>query len=235
MNKEVDIVIISYAKNETCYNLTKNCLESLYDSEKDIKFNVFVVESEEGVSWDIINPDIVTVKAPLPYGYHKFLNFGRKLGKSEFVALCNNDLIFKEDWMTNIFEAYEYNPNYYSFSPICPKTQPQYGIKINTGLIFGYDIRKHLSGWCIVQRREIYNLIGDLDESFIHWFCDNDYALSLSSKKIKHMLVTNSIVEHHEHTIGKTTQEVIDTQEDLDKLTTGAVNIFKNKWSGSKF
>lgn len=230
MKNEMDVVIISYAKNQECYDLTKKCLDSLITSEEDVKFNVFVVESEPGINWDHIDSSIKTYPAPLPYGYHKFLNFGRKLGSAEFVALCNNDLIFYPKWASKIFQASDYNPDYLSFCPICPKTQTKLGISINSPLIKGYNVRVHISGWCIVQKRSIYNIIGDLDENFIHWWSDNDYAETIKSKGVKHMLVPSSVVEHHENTIGVVTTEVVLDENELASLTYGAKAIFDKKW-----
>lgn len=233
-DKLLDVVIISYAKDDYCKNLTKNCIFSLLLSEDDAvdKFNIIVVESEKGINWDYLAVNVKTYPAPLPYGYHKFLNFGRKKGDSPWVALCNNDLEFRDKWFTNILIASEISPDAMSFSPICPKTQPLYGIRENTGLLIeGYDIRKQISGWCIIQKREIYDKIGDLDERFHHWYCDNDYAMELRKHKIKHLLVTNSVVIHHDKNIGKTTERVVKDQSTMYNMTSGSYPIFKAKWN----
>jgi len=231
--RDMDVVIVSYAKNNNCHKLTVNSLISLGESEEDVNFNVVVVESQPDIYWEGYhkpNMTIETIRPDTSYGYHKYLNLGRKKGISEFVALCNNDLIFKKNWASKIFQASEYNPNYLSFSPICPKTQPQYGIQINSGLIKGYVIRQHISGWCIVQKRSIYNIIGDLDENFIHWYSDNDYAMTLQKFHIDHMIVTTSIVEHHNNIIGKTTKEIVTNEKELYSLTYEAQDIFSKKW-----
>jgi GT2 family glycosyltransferase len=190
-----------------------------------------VVESQHDVKWEWISENVTTYPAPLPYGYHKFLNFGRKKGNSPWVALCNNDLEFKNGWFTNILEASKKIPDVISFSPICPMTQSLYGIYENTGIIMGYGIRKQLSGWCIVHKREIYDKIGDLDERFIHWFCDNDYSMELYHRGLQHALVTSSVVIHHDNNIGKTTQAVVKDPETMYKITTGSLDIFKQKWN----
>lgn len=233
-NKLLDVVIISYAKDDYCKELTKNCLFSLLHSEENAvdDFNIIVVESEPGVNWDWMAINVNTYEAPLPYGYHKFLNFGRKQGNSPWVALCNNDLEFKPGWFSNILKASEIAPEVLSFSPICPKTQSLYGIKENTGLLMeGYEIRKQISGWCIVHKREIYDKIGDLDERFHHWFCDNDYAMELVKNGVKHILVTDSVVVHHDKNIGKTTERVIKDYDVMYKMTSGSYPIFKEKWN----
>lgn len=232
VNKKLDVIIISYAKDEYCESITKECLESLIQSEENSEelFNIIVVESAKGVKWEDLASNIKTLEAPLPYGYHKFLNYGRKHGNSEWVALCNNDLHFTKHWFTRIMNAYEANPDVMSFSPICPMTQTMYGINPHTGNISGYEIRKQVSGWCIIHKREIYNLIGDLDERFYHWFCDNDYSMELWTKGIKHLLVTDSIVIHHDKNIGKTTEKVVETNEEMYRLTSGSGPIFREKW-----
>ena len=229
---KVDIVIVSYAKDDYCKNLTENCIKSLFHSEDDKDlFNVIVVESEPGVKWEEkFTQNVTTYEAPLPYGYHKFLNFGRKKGNSEWVALCNNDLQFTINWFSKILKANKENPDVISFSPICPMTQTLYGINPHTGIHLGYEIRKQISGWCIVHKREIYEKTGDLDERFYHWFCDNDYAMTLQEVGLKHALVTDSIVIHHEKNIGKTTERVVETNDEMYRLTMGSQSIFQKKW-----
>lgn len=228
---EVDVVIVSYAKDEHLYNLTKRTITSLLDSESSeaIRFNIFIVESQLDVNWSQISPEIKTISTSMPYGYHAYLNLGRKEGKSDWVVLANSDLFFTKNWMSEILESYKRNPSVPSFSPLCTLTQPQYGIFPNTGDILGYQIRRHISGWCIVQRRDIYDNIGDLDERFRHWFCDNDYSMTLYQKKIPHMLVTKSLVEHHSNITGKTTDSVL-SPEKKHELTYGAGAIFQKKW-----
>ena len=226
--EKVDIVIPSYSKNEECKEITKKCIVSLLASEENIQFNVFIIESQPGVIWDY--PNTITVDAPLPYGYHKFLNFGRKLGNSEYVCLCNNDLVFTKNWATEIIEASKIYPDVLSFSPICPKTQPLYGINTNEGIFRGYGIRTCISGWCIFQKRKIYEVIGDLDEEFIHWYCDNDYAQTLMSKNLEHYLITHSIVIHHDKNTGRTTDIIVTDPLEMNRLTSGSYEIYKSKW-----
>lgn len=226
----IDLVILSYSADLDLKKQTHDCLKSLFESEENSKeiFNVIVLESQEGILWNNF-PNTKTYSPPKPYGYHKFMNFGRKLGNNPFVCLCNNDLIFGKNWASEILKITSEFSDILSLSPICPKTQPLYGILPNTGNYLGYQIRKEVSGWCIFQRREIYKIIGDLDESFTHWFSDNDYSLSLYEKSIKHCLVSSSIVTHHEMNIGKT-GPVVFSVEEMENSTSGSYPIFRSKW-----
>lgn len=227
----IDIIILSYAYNDELYFQTDRCIKSLIDSESNSEdlFNIIVLESEKDVNWDH-NTNTKTYAPPLPYGYHKFMNYGRKMGEAEYVCLCNNDLYFTKGWASEILKVAEKNDDILSFSPICTMTQPKYGINTNSGNIVGYEVRKHISGWCIFQRRKIYDLIGDLDERFIHWFSDNDYSLTLYFNGIKHCLVTSSVVIHHDKNIGKTGPYVLSDQEMYD-MTGGSHQIFLEKWN----
>ena len=230
--KKIDIVIISYSKDDYCKGLTTDCINSLLISEPNAEdlFNIIVVESEHNTKWENLSKCVNTYSAPLPYGYHKFLNYGIKKGNAEWVALCNNDLQFGRGWFSKILAASNQEPKALSFSPICPMTQTMYGINPHTGLYKGYQIRKEISGWCIVHKRSIYDIIGDLDESFYHWFCDNDYAMTLYTKGIEHVLVTDSVVIHHDKNIGKTTERIVNTNDEMYRLTSGAQPVFNKKW-----
>ena len=232
MSKILDVVIISFAKDAECEEITLNCLKSLLNSEENFEnlFNIIVIESNPNVKWDYLSKCIKTYEAPLPYGYNKFLNYGRKKGDSEWVALCNNDLKFTKNWFSNILKVSSIDSSVLSFSPICPLTQSQYGILPNSGNYLGYEIRKHISGWCIVHKRCIYDVIGDLDETFTHWCCDNDYAACLYLNKLKHGLVSSSIVFHHDKDIGKVTENVVKNQDFLNELTQGCIEKFNQKY-----
>jgi hypothetical protein len=64
----------------------------------------------------------------------------------------------------------------------------------------GYGVGYELAGWCIVARREIFEII-DLSDRVDFWFSDNIYADELQKHNLKHLLVKNSRVDH---TVSKT-------------------------------
>lgn len=227
----IDIVILSYAKTPDLKLITDRCLDSLMQSEKDsdVLFNVYVVESQQGVTYNQYD-NVVTVKAPLPYGYHKFMNHARKLGTNKYVCLCNNDLIFNEDWASAILEAARMYPEVKSFSPYCPVTHPGMGIMPYTGIQKGYLVRHHVTGWCLFHYRDLYETIGDLDENFTHWYADNDFSMTLKKHGIEHALVTDSLVGHHDAMNGATANKVLDAAE-LQRMTFGAELLYNAKWN----
>ncbi|GGF38007.1 glycosyltransferase family 2 protein [Echinicola rosea] len=225
---EIDIVILSYAKDESLRKTTENALESLMSSESDsaVKFNVFVIESVK--SQPRYNfPNTVTIYPNKKFGYHKFMNIGIKMGTSPYVCICNNDLIFHKTWASEIVRAFENDPHLSSASPACSIHHPDHGIKINNGLLYGYEVRKELIGWCLFFKREMLNITGKLDPKFKFWFADNDYSMTLQKHGLKHALVTSSVVDHLESQTLNTKSE-----KEKRKLTARERFYYEYKWEG---
>ena len=186
---EVDVIILSSAKTLKLKEVTINGVNSLLKSENNIKFNVYLLESNHNVVYDFSNKvNVVYMKED--FGYHKFMNIGRRMGNSEYVVLCNNDLTYETGWATNIISEMKKDLDLLSASPFEPKSN------LNTKEEYGHTTRQQVNGWCIFQKRKIYDIIGDLDESFEFWCCDDDYGMCIKNKKLKHKLVKSSIVNH---------------------------------------
>jgi GT2 family glycosyltransferase len=231
---DIDVVIISWAKDNELLQITHEGLDSLFTSEsnEDVTFHAYIVESNPVVNYDHYNQTyrrhtVTTIYTNESFGYHKYLNLGVKAGTSPYVVLCNSDLTYENHWATNILAEMELNPNLLSASPWCPQTQ---GDNItHIGNIYnGYGVRTELAGWCIFQQRKIYDIINELDEQFTFWYCDNDYAMELQKHNILHALIPTSVVNHHDGNIGKTGRILSD--EDQAKLTHAQVEVFNRKW-----
>jgi len=231
--REIDIVIISWAKNDVLLGITHQTLDTLLESENPsrIKFNIFVVETNKDVVYNY--PSTKTLYPEPPYGYNKYCNFGRKAGKAPYVCLCNNDLIFHKGWATEIIKAFDENPEVLSASPFCPRWHVrQWKMKPNTGNIPERNSGKGVMGHCIFQQRKIYDIIGDLDEQFIHWCCDWDYAATIKKYGVNNYLVTSSLVEHVKGS--KTFFESVKSDPNIDRrqeLTIGQISIYNKKWN----
>jgi GT2 family glycosyltransferase len=228
MRIEIDMIIISYAKNAEFRKTTESCVKSIIASESSVKFNIFIVESNKAEKFNSLKSynNVKVIHPTVPFGYHRYLNIGLKLGKSEYVCLCNNDLIFTKGWVTPLIEAMEKDPKLLSVSPY--STVPhktKFNLSPENKIEYGYQIRRYLAGWCIFQKRKIYEQIGPLDELFVFWYADDDYSATLKQKGILHALVLNSIVEHVESKTLKT-----ESAERRQKLTSDQKKIFENKW-----
>ncbi|MET1056739.1 MAG: hypothetical protein ABWY16_15630 [Pedobacter sp.] len=223
---EIDVIIVSYAQTDELKQITINGIESLISSEdpNTIKFNVIVIESEKSIA-PYQYPYSTTVYPEVPFGYHRYLNIGIDMTSSPYICICNNDLLFHKHWATEILKPFQQFIDVYSASPVCSIHHPKFGFKLNDGFKIGYRVRYEVAGWCIFFRREILKVIGRLDENYIFWCADNDYANALYCMKLNHLLVTSSVVDHLESkTLKKQSHE-----RELE-LTEGEMCYFKKKW-----
>ena len=232
--KNVDVVIISWAKDDALLQVTKDGLNSLFESD-EIAFHAYIVESNKDIVYeemeeykDIFVDSIHTIHTDLPFGYHRYLNLGRCAGSSPYVVLCNSDLTYEKGWATEIIKVMEALPQFKSTSPWCPQTQGSN--ETHKGNIYeGHRVRGELAGWCIFQQRSIYDIIGELDEQFEFWYCDNDYSIQLQKFGISHGLVANSIVNHHGENLGKTGRSL--SPDEQEKITIGQSQVFSKKYN----
>lgn len=225
--KQVDVVIISYAKDDKLKRVTMDGIESLIASENNIQFNIVVVESNLFTSYDHY-PHTRTIHpcAQNPFNYNASLNIGAKEGKSPYVFLANNDLTYEKGWATEILKQMSLNPMISSASPLCPQTQ-----NINDWNSFsayeGCVVRRQFAGWAFMIKREALEKIGYIDEGVDFWYSDN---LTLDQYKyygIKHFLITNSVVHHHDKNLGTTGVSVLDDKK-KDEFTVGQYNKYLN-------
>ena len=227
----VDVIILSYAKNDHLKGLTEQTINTLLNSENqdNIQFNIIIIESNKNLK-PFNYPNTTTLYPHVKFGFNKYINIGLKNCGNDFVCLCNNDLIFHQGWATNILSEFSKDQNLYSASPFCQFSQGAEGMPLNSGLYYGYTIRKEVSGWCIMLRRQTFQIIGKPDNKFKFWYSDNDYANLLKKHNLKHALITSSFVDHIESQTLLTKKEV-----DRKKLTYNEFLYYDYKWNHKNY
>jgi GT2 family glycosyltransferase len=192
---DIDIIILSFGKNEHLINLTKQTVSTLYDSEDDktIKFNPVVLESNKSLA-PYQYPGTKTIYPPTKFNFNKYLNIGIKATTANYICFCNNDLIFHTNWASNIIRAMK-NDNIDCASTYWEAYHAiERGILPNTGNTRGY--RNLFSGWCFLVKRSIFNKTGMFDEKINFWFSDDDFCKTLEKVGIDNHLITNANVTH---------------------------------------
>ena len=206
----VDCIILSHAKTAQLFDLTQATIDSCHASDKAIQFNILVLEQEPNV----IYRDCITGFVKGEFNYNRYMNLGISMTGNKYVCLCNNDLIFSKDWATNIITAMEAN----GLLSACPAQKEKNGIE------YGYANSHHMNGWCIMCDRKLFDIIGEIDDSFPFWFADNIYAQQLKSHNVKHAVVNNSVVKH----LGSSTLNTIEKSLHTE-YTTGLIRKFIEK------
>jgi GT2 family glycosyltransferase len=225
MRANIDIIILSYAKDEKLLGLTEQTIRTALGSEdpERISFNILVIESNKDVK-PYLFPNTRTIYPNTEFGYNKYMNIGIKATHNEYVCLCNNDLEFHKGWAGAILNAMEKDPEMLSASPYCPIFHKNEGFDENGPVKEGYF--GALGGWCIFMKREIFNTIGLFDEKLIFWYCDADYCKTLAKYGIKNCLVPASKVTH----IGSESLKSVDDRE-YQKLTQWPRTYYNYKWN----
>ncbi|WP_367864826.1 glycosyltransferase family 2 protein [Pedobacter sp. WC2423] len=229
MPVKIDIIILSYAKTELLKQITLQGIESLFLSEDPdhIQFEALVIESNAAL-FPYQYPNTKTIYPDEKFGFNKYLNIGIAQTDNAYICLCNNDLIYHQNWASEILSVMEENPNIKSANPYCSYFHPQLKIAEPKKIVVGTTrnlLNGILTGWCIFLKREIFDTIGLLDEQFEFWYADKDFGRTLLNYKIDHALIIPAKVDH----LGNQTHTAINEKK-LSHLTHGQKIIFEKKW-----
>lgn len=206
----VDVIIPSKTK-EGAIEITRNCIESLRDSEQDFKFNVVIVESGGDVC-DVGQDS--TIMMNCPFNYNKALNLGANSCSADWVVLANNDLIFHKNWFSAIIKANKDHHNIVSFSP-WDNNHHNTRMTLDRDIYEGYTVGLEIAGWCIVVKREILKQIS-LGEHVSFWYSDDVYSDELKRHDFRHALIRQSKVDH---LVSKTLMYGDTSEEQRNELT----------------
>jgi GT2 family glycosyltransferase len=208
----VDVIILSNAIDASMKKMTQNCIDSINDN----RCNIIVIEQT-----DTIYKNCKTIHIKEKFNYNKFANKGALITDNEWLLIANNDLIFYKGWLDKLLAA-----DYPIVSPKEPADKRQKDLK--TGNHLGYETGRHLSGWCFMIRRDLYEHIGGFDEDMEFWCADNSLIEQLRAVKIPPMLVTDAIVRH----FGSKT---LNKSKNKEELTKKQVIKFNKKYNKNLF
>ena len=119
---EIDIIILSYAKNGMLKQLTEQTISTLLVSEDpaQIHFNIIVIESNKNLApFQFENTKTIYPKEK--FNFNKYLNIGISLTSKKYTCLCNNDLIFHKNWASEILKEFARYPTLLSANPYCER------------------------------------------------------------------------------------------------------------------
>jgi len=194
MPVKIDIIILSYAKNDALKALTIETVRTLMYSEdpEQIRFDVLVIESNRALEpYQFENSK--TIYPDTKFGFNKFLNIGITATGNNYVCLCNNDLIFHKGWATSLLAyARTFKTNEVVLSPFCDKSHHHFAhLSKPVEGYFGY-----FAGHCFFTTRATLAIIGPFDERINFWYSDMDFLETIKKFGIRHYLVPESKVYH---------------------------------------
>lgn len=213
----VDVIILSKSSDRRSQFVTQQAIDTCFNGANGLPINIIVIESASGQY-----RNATTILKHESFNYNGFANAGAELGDAEWIMIANNDLRFHDGWLQHLLEA-----SNDLVSPHEPNDLRQKGI---IGNQLGDTCGRHLSGWCFMIKRKLWEDIGKFDTCVSFWCSDDVVLEQVLAKGIQPMLVKNSIVEHrYSSTINSM------NKADQDNLKWGNLYIFNKKYSKTKF
>lgn len=222
----IDVIILSYAKNDLIIKMNNNCIDSLNSSSDQHTFNIFLVETESSKEYKYPQKNVTVIQPGIEFNYNKFLNIGLKECKNDWILISNNDTLYHNNFLENMMLAHQYDNFILSMSPIDDTWFRHKDFDREELIHYGYRTSYEVTGWSILAHKSVIEKIGGFDEQFTFWYQDNDYSMSLQKTNIKHALITNSKVTH----LLSKSHGLIEPEKKF-QMTNGLGTTFLNKWN----
>lgn len=212
-----DVVILSHATTDDLLRLTQTTVDTCRAGANGLPVGIAVLEQRPGV----VYKRCATIHMDEPFHYNRFANFGAGRGSAPWIVIANNDLEFHDGWLHRLLAA-----DHPLVSPKCPRDPRQATITENTvGDITG----QHLSGWCFMISRDLWQRIGGFDEVVSFWCSDDVVIEQARAAGVLPMLVSDALVEHVQSVTLNTA-----SGPDRDDLTWKQVDLFAAKYGGHR-
>ncbi|GAW31246.1 glycosyltransferase family 2 protein [Carboxydocella sp. JDF658] len=149
------------------------------------------------------------------YGFAYAVNRGIENARGEYIALLNNDTFVDQDWLKELVNALDIDPevsfcsckmlqfgNKAVIDSVCDVyTLSGQAVKLGYGLrdCGQYDSLKEVFGACAgaaIYRKEFFDKVGLFDESFFCYYEDVDLNLRAAAKGLKCVFVPKAVVYH---------------------------------------
>lgn len=181
---QVDVVFLSKADSPAKVSMTQRAIDTCISGAGDVPVHVIVIEQVDGVRYK----DATTLHEPGEFNYNAFANRGARTGKAPYIVIANNDLEFEVGWLERLLVA-----DHPLASPLDPGNRRQRSLVANEA---GTQVGVHLSGWCFMIARELWENIGGFDEDFAFWCADDSLIEQVVAKGVEPMVVPASRVRH---------------------------------------
>ena len=199
---KLSVIILSYAIDDDIYEMNCRALKSLVESETwtDENLQVLLIESKKDSTYTYPWSNVEVLIPEEDFGFHKFFNIGINKTNGEYIAFCNNDIIFKPGWFSEIKKVADAHKRFKCFSPVddsgdYPKMTPE-ALPRDKDYYKGWDHQKHFAPWCFVWKREVFDITGPFDETFDLYGADGDELFTLSRNALWSVVCTKSVVNH---------------------------------------
>lgn len=179
----VDVIMLSKVAKHRDTAMTQKAIDSCIQGSNGLPVNIIVMEGGIGQY-----RNATTIPKRGKFNYNQYANEGAALGSADWIMIANNDLTFTDGWLHNLIAA-----GHPVVSPHEPNDARQADITENTeGDVTG----KHLSGWCFMITRKLWQEIGGFDTDVDFWCSDDVVIEQVKAAGVLPMIVKESVVIH---------------------------------------
>lgn len=238
--RKTSFIILSY----NLLDYTKECIESIRKNTPESAREIVIVDnaSKDGsVEWLKQQKDIILRANTENSGFPKGCNEGVEVASKENdIFLFNNDTHLPPNalfWLRmGLYEDESHGAvgsmaNYVSNLQQIPFTNPttesllDFAKNNNIPMTHPYETKTYLVGFALLIRRDVYNMVGNLDEQFSPGnYEDTDYGLRVMKAGYKNVLCKNSFIIHYG---SKSFGKLADTYANIMHAN---AQKFTNKW-----
>jgi len=202
------------------------CIDSIIQRSSYTNFNIIVLDngSADPATFDLFKrlpkDRVQVVRDESPFNYSALNNHGARIAQGELLCLLNNDIeIVTPDWLEEMASfailpeigavgARLWYPNGRlqhggvivgllgvagHFHKHLPRGNPGYG-----GRAVLHQAFSAVTAACLLIRREVYEQVGGLDESFAVMFNDVDFCLRVREAGYRNVWTPYAEMIHHE-------------------------------------
>ena len=230
----VDVIILSLASDTQSFMTTRNCVNSYLDTAGDLINKIYVVETYKNFSLSYASDKVEVIIPNEEFNYNRFYNIALAKCTSEFVIGPNNDLTIHEGCIQRLIKEFDDNPEIRSISPIDRNWHRHTTMYLpnEDKLYYGYDVSLHMFGCIFMCHRDVFKIIGYLDEAFYFFYQDNDYVMCLERNNLLHGVHTGARVSHQS---GHTNNLAEKKFKYLPENMNAQCEILMKKWNNEPF
>ncbi len=220
---KVDIVMPIYHSPK----ITIDAVDSVYAHTEDVDFRIIAVVDgydRQLIKYFKTRKDAKVIYHRYSKGFIKSVNEGllEVRDDADYIMLLNNDVLIEDDrWLINLVKTFDGKTG--AVGPIS-----DYVMGLQNQVYEGFPqihYTKLLIGFCILVRKDVFDLMGKLDERF-GMGGNDDLDISLRMRLLGYDLKINrGVFVHH---IGSVSLPMTCNVSDLDQRTRGLLD---NKWN----
>ncbi|MDQ8733423.1 glycosyltransferase [Paenibacillus sp. LHD-38] len=206
------IILVTYNKLE----YTKQCVESIRRHTQRGCYELIIVDNgstDKMVDWAKSESDIIFIETESNAGFPKGCNQGLAAASGDLLLLLHNDTIVTPGWLDGLKRCLFSDDRIGAVSPVTNSATYWTSIPVTYKTVEEMELfasalhaipdrtrweeRVKLAGYCLLMRREAWERVGPLDESFgIGSFENDDYGLRLRLAGYKLMLCGDVFIHH---------------------------------------